>query len=576
MRMPRVGLLLCALAFFVPLSQGQESPLVTRQMLDETKAKALAGDAESQYRMALYYRQGVPGIMEQDRAEASRWLSFAADHGSKKARLIIATTIFSQESPEAAREHALGWLNEGRAQRDVPSILFLAAIYEQGRGVRADASTALTILKENAALPEIANALGEVYFRGELGQPVDYELAMQYFQVAAAKDYPEGVKNVGKLYFMGRGRPKDCEKAYTYLKRAADLNDLHAIYDMGLLYQQGCGVAQDYAQAVQWFQKASDLGHMTAREVLATAYAEGRGVAKDERRALELYRTLGENGSSAALHHLAKIYKDGVGVEKDLTVAFQHELQAARQGSIQALVWLGGYYRDGKGTPVDIQASLDCFKKAAQAGDSYAKWAIGCIYDTGKLVKRDPALAAKWFADSIREDSAALKSQPSTPGAEKVESESFTRLGILYYRGDGVPKDVSKAAELLQKGAAAGSVGAMAFLGGLYETGVGVPLDINLALDWFNKAADKGDAGSMFHLGTYHMTISKDYAKAIFNFERAGEKGHAEAFFRLGYMRAHGWGCPVDLKLARQSYEKADALGFTYVQQAESVRRVGG
>ena len=576
MRLRRLGLFLCALAALVPPCQGQESAPVTRQTIDATKAKALAGEADSQYQMALYYRQGVPGIMEQDRAEAARWLSFAADHGSQKARVVIASTIFSQDSPEDARQRALGWLNEGRAQHDVPSIVLLATIYERGSGVRADAGTALTILKENAALPEIANALGEIYFRGGLGQAVDYSLAMQYFQVAADKDYPEGVKNVGKLYFMGRGRPKDCAKAYTYFKKAADLNDLHAIYDMGLLYQQGCGVAQDYAEAVRWFQKASDLGHLTAREVLAAAYAEGKGVAKDERRAIELYQSLGENGSSGALHRLAQIHKNGVGVEKNPVQAFQHELQAARQGSIQALVWLGGYYRDGMGTAPDIQASLDCFKKAALAGNSYAKYAIGAIYDAGKHVKRDPAMAAKWYADSIREDSAALRSQPSTPNAEKVDAESFNRLGILYYRGDGVPKDISKAVELFQKGAAEGSVGAMAFLGGLYEAGIGLPADITLALDWFGKAADKGDVGSMFHLGTYHMTISKDYAKAIFNFERAGEKGHAEAFFRLGYMQAHGLGCAVDLKMARKSYQKADSLGFAYAKQAEALRRVGG
>lgn len=190
-------------------------------------------------------------------------------------------------------------------------------------------------------------------------------------------------------------------------------------------------------------------------------------------------------------------------------------------------------------------------------------------------MKHDPALAAKWYADSIREDSAALKSQPSSRGAEKTYLDGFGALGLLYYRGDGVPKDIPKAIELLRKGAEGGSLAARAFLGSLYESGTDVPRDINLALQWYGQAADKGDVNSMFHLGTYHMTISKDYAKATANFVRAGEKGHAEALFRLGYIQAHGWGCPTDLKMARKSYAQADALGFSNAQQKEVLRQRG-
>lgn len=549
---------------------------MTRQAIEETKAKALAGNTDAQFQLALYYYKGVPGMLAQDTAEAGRWLNFAAEHGSQKARVIIAGTAFLQNSPEEARQRALQWLEEGRAQHDVPSILVLAGLYERGRGVRADAGTALTILKQDAALPAIANELGEVYFRGRLDQPVDYSLAMQYFQVAAEKNFPEGVKNVGKLYFLGRGRPKDCAKAYVYLKKAADLNDLHAIYDMGLLYNHGCGVEQDYTKAVQWFQKAYDLGHLTAGEALADAYAKGRGVAKDERRAFELYRSLKEQGSTGALSDLARTYEHGIGLEKNPTLAFQHQLEAARQGSVWSLVALGRYYRDGKGTPVDIQAALECFKKAALAGNADAKYFLGCIYDEGKQVKRDPALAAKWYEGSIHEDSAALRSQPSTIDAGSVHVEGFTALGNLYYRGEGVPKDVPRAMELLRQGAAGGSLQAMVYLGWIYDRGVEVPADQKQALEWYGQAADKGEKSSMFYLGTYHMCISKDYAKAIFNFVRAGEKGHAEAFFRLGYMQLHGWGCSVDSELARKSYERADALGFSYAKQTEAVKRFEG
>jgi len=547
----------------------------TRENIDATKTKALAGEPDAQLRMGFFYLQGVPGILERDQAEGLRWLNFAAEHGSQKARVVMASLVLMQNGSDESRERVLGWLRDGCAQHDISSILLLARIGERGGNVRPDADEALTVLKQNENLPEIANELGEVYFRGLLKQEVDYAQAMRYFETAADKNYPPAVKNIGKLFYLGRGQAQDCAKAYKYLKQAADLDDLDAIYDLGLLYSNGCGVARDEVEAVRWFQRASDLGHGSARERLASAYANGKGVAKDERRAFELYNSLGENGSPSALHALALIYEYGKGVAKNPKLAFQCELQAARQGNVQALNELGTYYRDGFGTAADIQAALDCFKKSAAAGNSWGKFATGLIYDLGKQVKRDPALAAKYYAESIQADSAALKSQPSILGAGEICVDGYSRLGMLYFKGDGVPQDQAKGIQLMEKGAAGGSLLAMTYLGWVYETGTGAPRDVNRAMNFYGQAADKGDAFSMFHLGTYHMSISKDYAKAIYNLKRAEEHGYGEASFRLGYMQAHGMGCPSDVDLAKQSYAKADSLGFSFAKQTEELRRVG-
>jgi TPR repeat protein len=64
-----------------------------------------------------------------------------------------------------------------------------------------------------------------------------------------------------------------------------------------------------------------------------------------------------------------------------------------------------------------------------------------------------------------------------------------------------------------------------------------MPADQKQTLDWYGQAADNGEKSSMFYLGTYHMTISRDYAKAIFNFVRAGEKRPRRSILSAGVVR---------------------------------------
>ena len=67
------------------------------------------------------------------------------------------------------------------------------------------------------------------------------------------------------------------------------------------------------------------------------------------------------------------------------------------------------------------------------------------------------------------------------------------RLGIIYYYGYGVPKDVGEALKWYQKTAEQGSVDAQFTLGFLYYEGRGVPQDYVQAHMWFNLAEAQGD-----------------------------------------------------------------------------------
>ncbi len=68
-------------------------------------------------------------------------------------------------------------------------------------------------------------------------------------------------------------------------------------------------------------------------------------------------------------------------------------------------------------------------------------------------------------------------------------AEAQANLGLLYYDGQGVPRDYIKAREWFEKAAAQGHAGAQNNLGALYEFGHGVKQDSVRAYMWYNVEA---------------------------------------------------------------------------------------
>lgn len=73
------------------------------------------------------------------------------------------------------------------------------------------------------------------------------------------------------------------------------------------------------------------------------------------------------------------------------------------------------------------------------------------------------------------------------------EAREQLRLGWCYYYGDGVEKNLEKAANCFHKAAELGYTQAQLQLGECYANGWGVPKDRNQANYWYTKAAEQGN-----------------------------------------------------------------------------------
>ena len=97
-------------------------------------------------------------------------------------------------------------------------------------------------------------------------------------------------------------------------------------------------------------------------------------------------------------------------------------------------------------------------------------------------------------------------------GAETAaEEETLCQLADRYYRGEGVPQDKEKAAELYSEAGNNGDVIAQYTLGYMYDKGDGIDKDRDKAILWYEKAAEQGHESAQNRLAV----LKKNQAQAV-------------------------------------------------------------
>ena len=117
-------------------------------------------------------------------------------------------------------------------------------------------------------------------------------------------------------------------------------------------------------------------------------------------------------------------------------------------------------------------------------------------------------------------------------------------VGLMYARGQGVPKDYDAAASWFVRAHEQKHKGASFFLGKMHATGVGLSKDSNKALSYFEECADV-DARAQYEIGLLYFDddqIRHDYAKSAEFLGMAASNGHPEAQFMLGQFYKNGVG----------------------------------
>ena len=125
----------------------------------------------------------------------------------------------------------------------------------------------------------------------------------------------------------------------------------------------------------------------------------------------------------------------------------------------------------------DFATALREWRPLAEQGHAYAQFGLGIMYRKGQGVPKDDKTALKWF----------------TLSAEQGLAKSQYNLGLMYHEGDGVTQDYKTALKWYTLAAEQGDLSAQSRLGLMYAEGQGVPQDYVYAHMWGNIVASNGN-----------------------------------------------------------------------------------
>lgn len=138
-----------------------------------------------------------------------------------------------------------------------------------------------TSLAECQPLAEEGNVeaqfcVGRLYANG-FGVPMDDELALKWYGLAAANGHAEAQYNLGVMHANGWGVAMNDVPAAGFYRLAAEQGFVPAQAALGFSYKHGAGVEQSFAEAYKWFDIAAqrdDLDSASERDDLEGRLSE--------------------------------------------------------------------------------------------------------------------------------------------------------------------------------------------------------------------------------------------------------------------------------------------------------------
>lgn len=384
-------------------------------------------------------------------------------------------------------DKAYHYYNKAMSLGDYLAIRMVGLCYCEGRGVKRNYSKAKEYFL-NAAEKGVAAAfhcLGCMYSAGK-GVDSDPIEGYNYYLKAAQKGLLKSQVEIAYKLHRGIGIEKNESERVFWLEQAAIQGDKASQCTLGELYYWGKDVPKDYKKSRFWTEKAALNNYSSAYFRYAYLCCEGLGGKVDYDSALKFYRLLPKE--SGAVNNLGYMYENGMGVPTDLVKAFELFKEAAEMGDEHSMRVLATKYYHGEGCAKDVAMAIQWYEKALDEGNMEAGFKLGDIYLNGKEVDEDVDIAMRYYEKAIdlipKEDTEL----------EDIYVKRVLKVAKLYYEGDKVEMNDERANKLYHIAAEYGDPEAYYMLGMQYYYGYGVTKDVETAIYWFRKAADKNYA----------------------------------------------------------------------------------
>ena len=197
------------------------------------------GDARAQYYIGTMFRYGQG--LGQDLGAARDWYRKAAAQNLPEAQRELAFLLLNAKPPQF--KEGAEWLTRAAQAGDAESQFQLGALFDNGLGVRADAS------QRNA-----------------------------WWEKAAAQNYLPAQTALGETYLTGDGVKADAGQAAQYFRAGARGGDAASALQLARLLRDGKLGAPDPVQAMAYFQLAASAARPGSQSETATRERDRHGV----------------------------------------------------------------------------------------------------------------------------------------------------------------------------------------------------------------------------------------------------------------------------------------------------------
>ena len=405
----------------------------------------------------------------------------------------------------------------------------------------------------------------------------------------------QGLNQVEKDYRYGKTllKKKAFHSAIKYLTAAARKGYEKAQYQLGILYYQ----RKQYKEARYWLRKSANAGNADAQYHYANTFRFGLGTKKQTKIARRLYQRAAKQGHVNAQFELAKMYQYGLGVKEKPKLARKWYQVAAGKGHKNAGIALKSIKfekeppkniavannahkpQNDSTTSNDIKDKSTQLLSQANNGDPKQQYYLAMRYLQGYEVGRDAKQAVYWL----------------TQAAEKKLPLAEYQLGNLYFKGEFLPQDMTKAIHYFVCAQKQGVIAAKTALSVIsssgYETLVKAEsgdgkaqlalaeqylaknseTDQATGLRWLQLAIKQSYPPAIYKLGQLHeqgKLFEKSDLEAFKAYTKAAKLNYPEAQFALSRMYKTGHGTTKNLTLSNKWLNRAADAGLSDAQKA--------
>ncbi|KXS11722.1 HCP-like protein [Gonapodya prolifera JEL478] len=153
---------------------------------------------------------------------------------------------------------------------------------------------------------DVQYALGSMFAGKIKGFPKDPALAIEFYELAAAKGHSDAQNELALYYYMGypiAGILKNTKRAFELWGQAADKGHVDACHSLGHILMEGDEVQKDVRRALQLWMTAASGGDAHAKIDIGEMYLYGRGVEQNEEEARKWFRGVNYDGIASINTH---------------------------------------------------------------------------------------------------------------------------------------------------------------------------------------------------------------------------------------------------------------------------------